>query len=218
MNASGDSARELIRLTGVKKSYGRQLILDIPEFVVRQGDRIAVVGSNGSGKSTLLRILGGIAPIQEGAIRWDDGLQEEALGYVPQGGGLYGELSVRENFELRRRLYGLPPGEQAPTPFMAGLGLAPLMDKPYSELSGGFQRVAVLASALAVNPTWLFLDEPFAGVDEAKAEAVSKAVKRLTDQLRILVITAQLPDSVPGADRVVEVVDGRLQERVGGGM
>jgi len=217
MSTARGSARELIRLTGVKKRYGGQLILSIPEFIVSQGDRIALVGSNGSGKSTLLRILGGIAPIQEGEIWWADDLQQEALGYVPQGGGLYGELSVRDNLDLRRRLYGLPPAEQAHTPFMAGLGLAPLLEKPFSELSGGFQRVAVLASALGVNPTWLFLDEPFAGVDEAKAEAVSRAVQRLTDRLRILVVTAQVEDAVPGANRVVEIVDGRLHERAGGG-
>ena len=217
MSMTGTNAQELIRLTGVRKRYGSQLILEIDELTVYQGDRIALVGPNGSGKSTLLRILGGIAPIQEGEIWWADDLKNEALGYVPQGGGLYGELSVRDNLDLRRRLYGLPPADPAGTPLMIGLGLTPFLGKPFSELSSGFQRVAVVASALGVDPTWLFLDEPFAGVDEAKAKAVSGAVQRLGDRLRILVITEQLAGSVAGANRVIEVRDGALYERPGVG-
>jgi ABC-type multidrug transport system ATPase subunit len=218
MSAIGDSGRELIRLTAVEKRYGGQLILEIDDLRVHEGDRIALVGPNGSGKSTLLRILGGIAPIQEGEIWWADDIRNEALGYVPQGGGLYGELSVRDNFDLKRRLYGLPPADQADAPFITGLGLAPFLGKSFSELSGGFKRLAVVASALGVNPTWLLLDEPFAGVDEAKAKKVSQAVRQLGDGLRILVITEQLAGSVPWANRVIEVRDGTLHERPGGGV
>jgi len=200
----------MIRLSGVEKWYGGQLILRIEELVLRQGDRIALVGPNGSGKSTLLRILGGIAPIQAGEIWWDPDLQHEALGFVPQAGGLYGELSVRDNFDLRRRLYGLPPAPPGAASSVGGLGLDPILDKTFSELSGGFQRVAVVASALSVNPTWLFLDEPFAGVDETKARAIADAVQQLGDRLRILVITEQVAGSVPGANRVIAVRDGQI--------
>jgi ABC-type multidrug transport system ATPase subunit len=202
-------ARELIRLTGVEKRYGGQLILRIGELVVYEGDRIALVGPNGSGKSTLLRILGGIAPIREGEIWWAPDLMEEALGFVPQGGGLYGELSVKDNLDLRRRLYGLPPADPAAASSTEGLGLGPFLEKPFSKLSGGFQRLAVVASALNVNPTWLFLDEPFAGVDESKAEAITYAVRRLGDRLRILITTGQVAESVPDKNRVIEVRDGQ---------
>jgi ABC-type multidrug transport system ATPase subunit len=205
-------ARELIRLTGVEKRYSGQLVLRIDELVVYEGDRIALVGPNGSGKSTLLRILGGIAPLQTGEIWWSADLMEEALGFVPQGGGLYGELSVKDNLDLRRRLYGLPPANPEGSPLPEGLGLGPFLEKPFSQLSGGFKRLAAVASALGVNPTWLFLDEPFAGVDESKAEAITYAVRRLGDRLRVLVTTGQTTDSVPDKNRVIEVRDGQLIE------
>ncbi len=212
MKAHANGRRELIRLTDVEKRYGRQLVLRIDEFVAWQGDRIALVGSNGSGKSTLLRILAGIAPVGRGEAWWAHDLEAELLGYVPQSGGLYGELTVRDNLELRRRLYGLPPRNVSAQPFLSRFGLEPFLQKPFSELSGGYQRLAVVASALNVDPTWVLLDEPFAGVDSPRADQISRALDGLGRTLRLLVVTEQSPGSLSSANRVIEVRDGRLHE------
>ena len=88
MTEAANGRRELIRLAGVEKRYGGQLVLRIDELTVWDGDRIALVGSNGSGKSTLLRILAGVAPVGKGEARWARELEAEPLGYVPQSGGV----------------------------------------------------------------------------------------------------------------------------------
>lgn len=209
--------REMIRLTDVEKRYGRQLVLRIDELTVWQGDRIALVGSNGSGKSTLLRILAGIAQVDRGVARWAQELEREPVGYVPQSGGLYGELTVQDNLELRRRLYGLSPKDVGEQSFLRLFGLEPFLQKPFSELSGGYQRLAVVASALHVDPTWALLDEPFAGVDSPKAEQVSRALDLLGERLRLLIITEQATGSFPSANRVIEVRDGQVRELQDGG-
>ena len=217
MKDGANGRRQIIRLTDVEKRYGRQLVLRIEDFIVCQGDRITLVGSNGSGKSTLLRVLAGIAPVGRGEAWWAQELQEEPLGYVPQSGGLYGELTVQQNLELRRRLYGLPPRDVGTQPFLSQLGLEPFLRKPFSELSGGYQRLAVVASALNVDPTWVLLDEPFAGVDSSKADRFSRALDRLGETLRLLVVTEQSPGTLSSANRVIEVRDGHLHELDAGG-
>ena len=217
MKEEANGRRELIRLAGVEKRYGSQLVLRIDELTVWQGDRIALVGSNGSGKSTLLRILAGVSPVGEGEARWAPELEGEPLGYVPQSGGLYGELTVQDNLELRRRLYGLTPRDVGEQPFLRLFGLTPFLQKPFSQLSGGYQRLAVVASALHVDPTWVLLDEPIAGVDSPKAAQVSHALDRLGERLRLLIITEQSPGSFSSPNRVIEVRDGRLRELDGGG-
>ena len=73
-----------------------------------------------------------------------------------------------------------------------------------------------VASALHVDPTWVLLDEPFAGVDSPKAEQVTRALDRLGERLRLLIITEQSPGSFPSANRVIEVRDGEVRELAGG--
>ena len=118
---------------------------------------------------------------------------------------------------MRRRLYGLPPRDVGAQPFLSQLGLEPFLRKPFSELSGGYQRLAVVASALNVDPTWVLLDEPFAGVDSSKADRFSRALDRLGETLRLLVVTGQSPGTLSSANRVIEVRDGLLHELDAGG-
>ena len=180
MSTTQGIARELIRLTGCEEAVRRgnsssdPRVDRLPGGPHRSGgtERIGQVHSASHSRA-------GSLPIQEGEIWWADDLQQEALGYVPQGGGLYGELSVRDNLDLRRRLYGLPPTDQAATPFMAGLGLAPSWKSPSPSCREGSSGWRSWLPPLESNPTWLFLDEPFAGVDEAKAKRSPEAVQRL---------------------------------------
>ena len=216
MSGPGGHASDVVRLTGVEKRYGGQLVLRLDELTIRRGDRIALIGSNGSGKSTLLRILGRIAPVDRGQIWWAEGLRRGALGYAPQSGGMYGELTIDDNFDLRRRLYGLGGEDPATIALMGGFGLDPFRRKPFAELSGGYQRLAVVAAALHVEPTWVLLDEPFAGVDETKVDQIRRLLDLLTQRLDLLVITGQSSDVFPGANRLIEVRHGQLHERTGG--
>jgi ABC-type multidrug transport system ATPase subunit len=202
---------ELIRLTDVEKRYGRQSVLRIERLSIREGDRILLTGSNGSGKSTLLKLLAHVAPVNRGQIRWSPTLTAESVGFVPQHGGLYGELTIHDNFDLRRGLYGKERIDAAESADVRALGLAPLLDKRFDELSGGYQRLAAVAAALHVDPTWLILDEPFGGVERPYREAILGRLAQRDRRLRLLVVASPTPDEFPEANRRIELEAGKVE-------
>jgi ABC-type multidrug transport system ATPase subunit len=201
---------ELIRLEHVEKRYGRQRVLKVESLSFKEQDRVLVSGANGSGKSTLIKVLGGIIPVDRGRVWRAKALKGEALGYMPQSGGLYGQLSVRDNLFLRRRLYGRRNPSIDEAWYIHALGLMPLLPKRFAELSGGFQRLATLAAALHVEPTWLLLDEPFAGVDLRKRQILLERLGEISRELRLLVVTVPAPEEFPEVNKWVHMEEGQL--------
>ena len=202
--------KELIRLEGVEKHYGSTRVLGVESLSIYEGDRVLLRGDNGSGKSTLLRLAAGIIQPDEGLVWRADELRKQRLGYVPQAGGLYEDLTVRNNLHLRRRLYGLRAVDPASLPYIGRLGLTPFLDKRFIELSGGYQRLAAVAAAFAVDPGWLLLDEPFGGVDEHGCSALLDQLYRREADLAAMIITDPSGETVLHTSRVIEMSNGRL--------
>ena len=121
--------QQLITLTGVTKRYGREQIMDIHSLAFERGDKVLLTGNNGSGKSTLLRLIGGVSTVTSGKVWRAPSLRDGGVGYVPQSGGLYGELTVRANLALRRRLWDKPEINPEPQPYIQCLGLEGVLDK-----------------------------------------------------------------------------------------
>jgi ABC-type multidrug transport system ATPase subunit len=185
-------------------------VLDIDRLEFVEGERVLVGGENGSGKSTLLRVLSGAASADAGRIEHGEGLVGLRVGYVPQSGGLYSDLTVRRNLALRRSLYGCKPLAPEDAWYVDDLVLAPHLDRQVGELSGGFQRLAAFAAALHVDPGWLLLDEPFEGLDAAHRDTVLDILRRLAGGVRLIVIAAPNAGDYPDATRVVELRRGQL--------
>jgi ABC-type multidrug transport system ATPase subunit len=200
---------ELIRLEHVRKRYGRQSVLAIDDLTLREGDRVMLSGSNGSGKSTLLKLLAGVIPADGGRVHANPAFGREPLGFVPQQGGLYGDLTVGDNLRLRRTLYGVGPVNVRSGSYVDALGLTPLLGKRFSELSGGYQRLAAFACALHVDPRWLLLDEPFSGLDARHVEVLLQEIDRV--DRRLLVVAAPTGDSLPSANRFIEIEAGEIR-------
>jgi ABC-type multidrug transport system ATPase subunit len=115
--------QDLLRLEGVEKQYSRQRILHVDNLMLREGDLVEISGANGSGKSTLLKLLGGITPADHGCIWRAPVMKSSVLGYQPQNGGLYGDLSIQDNLLLRRLLYGLKTTDIEEVWYIRDLGL-----------------------------------------------------------------------------------------------
>ena len=192
----------IIEVRGVVNRFGSQVVHDGLDLDVYRGEVLGIVGGSGTGKSVLLRSIVGLNRPAAGSIRvfgvdvLNAGEPEiEAVsrrwGVLFQQGALFSALSVQQNVEApMRELLHVEPGLRAALArlkiSMVGLppGAAP---KFPSELSGGMQKRAGLARALALDPAIVFLDEPTAGLDPIGASAFDDLIRQLKESLGLTV-------------------------------
>jgi phospholipid/cholesterol/gamma-HCH transport system ATP-binding protein len=168
----------LIRVEDLSVAYGDELVLHQVSFEVRRGEVFAILGGSGSGKSSLLRQMIGLERPASGRILYGDrdlaaatGRQRQALlrrfGVAYQGGALFGSRTLRENVRLPLEEFTDLPDEALDAVADAKLRMVQLEgfeEHLPAEVSGGMQKRAALARALALDPEVVFLDEPSAGL------------------------------------------------------
>ncbi|MDQ0380391.1 ABC transporter ATP-binding protein [Amycolatopsis thermophila] len=190
---------------------------------VHRGAITAVVGPSGSGKSTLLKILACLERPEEGRV-WIDGTEVTALsararrairrarvGYVfpDPADNLLDYLTVAEHLALAARLRGRDTGAGR---VLGTLGLEHRRDHVPRRLSGGEQQRLALAFAAVGEPAVVVADEPTAQLDRASAARAVEALRGLADRGQAVLLATHDPEVSRAADRVVELVDGRLGE------
>jgi iron(III) transport system ATP-binding protein len=195
----------------VEKRYTRERVVHVGHFELHEDDRVLVTGSNGSGKSTLLRLIAGISRVDSGQIIRGGRILKGGLGYVPQSGGLYPEVTVRENLAIRRRLWRRPQLAPDSCWYVREMGLTDFLDKLPAELSGGTQRVATIAAALHVDPDWLLFDEPFYGLDAERRKILREHLERIATQFACLMITSPGENDIPEANRTIHIEKGEVR-------
>jgi ABC-2 type transport system ATP-binding protein len=179
----------------------------------RHGIVTGLIGPDAAGKTTLMRLLAGLLVPDEGFITvlginavQDPLLVQQALGYMPQRFGLYGDLTVQENLNLYADLQAVPPTERPPRyeELMHMTGLAPFTGRLARDLSGGMKQKLGLACTLVRAPQLLLLDEPTVGVDPVSRRELWHIVYRLVEHegLSVLLSTAYLDE----AERCQEVI------------
>lgn len=201
-----------LSLEGVSFAWpGGQPVFNDLSLQVRPGEFLAVLGPSGCGKSTLLNLLSGFQRPDAGAIRINgQAVRPEMpeLGYVFQAPNLFPWLSALENvrFGLRmeKRLTRAEQIERAQS-YLALVGLADAGAKLPHQLSGGMQQRVSLARTLALEPTVLLMDEPFAALDAISRNTMNEETLRLWSALRqtTIFITHDIDEAVFLADRVV---------------
>ncbi|MGY2080238.1 metal ABC transporter ATP-binding protein [Modestobacter sp. SYSU DS0657] len=207
----------VLSVRGGAFGHGRRPVLSEVDLVVRPGEVVAVRGPNGAGKSTLVRGLLGLCDVLAGELRLFDRPHERfrewhRIGYVPQrhtvAGGV--PVTVRELVSTGR-LNRLRPWQRfgdidrcAVDCALEGTALAGFDRRPLAELSGGQQRRALVARALAGDPELLLLDEPTAGVDAASQRVLAGTLAGLAETGAAVVVV--LHELGPLADVVTRVV------------
>jgi len=217
----------VIRVRGLRKQLGAQLIFDGLDLDVYRGEILAVVGGSGTGKSVMLRCITGLLKPDAGAIEIYEagGARTNAKqrmaaancwGVLFQDGALFSSLTVRENIEVPMREQLNLPREVRRELAMLKLALVGLpadaANKYPSQLSGGMRKRAGLARALALDPQIVFLDEPTSGLDPIGAEAFDKLIVGLqqTLGLTVFMITHDLDSIFTACDRVAVLADQRI--------
>ena len=187
INAS-DVARELpagrsrLVATGLKKSYGSRMVVENVSLAVQNGEVVGLLGPNGAGKTTSFYMIVGLVRADAGEITIDGKSVEHmpihnrarlGLSYLPQEASIFRKLTVEENvravLELQRDEAGKPLSkavmQERLNALLEDLRVDHLRDSPALALSGGERRRVEIARALATQPRFILLDEPFAGID-----------------------------------------------------
>lgn len=197
----------LLRARGITHRYGATPVLRGVDVDLEPGEVTALLGPNGSGKTTLMGVLVGLLEPEGGNVTGD----RSACGWVPQGGGTYGRLSVRENLRLFAALLRLP-GDHAVIAAQAAneAGLTRWLDHAGWQLSGGLRQRLNVAVGLLGDPLVVVLDEPTTGVDLYHRHEMWRVLRQRADAGRAVLYSTHSLEDAAFADRTCMLVDGRV--------
>nr|WP_325248167.1 amidase [Amylibacter sp.] len=209
-------------VNGLSGGYGKVPVLHGLSFSVGENEIVGVLGHNGMGKSTLLKTLMGFLPATAGNARFYDsdlnGLTPNAranlgIGYVPQGRGIFPQLSVRDNLRFAYQDHGQGNEEDTLSDVLADFPrLVPLLTREGGALSGGEQQLLALARCLMGAPEFLLLDEPTEGIQPSIIEEMAETLLDLRAKrgLSILLVEQNFDFIADLSDRVLVLERGRI--------
>jgi len=217
---------EIIEVRHLKAGYAGNVILEDVSFSVRRGEVFMILGGSGSGKSTLLKNMIGLYPAMAGEvlIGGEDivgatGAARERIlrkfGVMYQGGALFGSMTLAENVSLPLEEWtNLPSSARGMVARLKlqQVGLGAFAGYLPSEISGGMQKRAAVARAMALDPGILFLDEPSAGLDPITSAGLDDLIRALSRDFGITFVIAshELASIYAIGDRVIMLDRGRI--------
>ncbi|MEQ9411596.1 MAG: ABC transporter ATP-binding protein [Fuerstiella sp.] len=214
MNATSEAQATAVRLTNLTMRFSpsAQVVLDVPELSIADGEFVSVIGTSGCGKSTLLRLIAGLLQPTQGniAVRTGNGnsADNKGIGMVFQNANLVPWRTTEKNIllpaELGRRSHKVADSRVTDLLKLVGLSHDD-RTKRASELSGGMQMRVSLARALVLQPTLLLMDEPFGAVDDILRMQLEQEVRRIhqLQQLTTILVTHNISEAVFMSDRVL---------------
>ncbi len=214
--------KEQLIVNGVKKSFKGRMVVKGVSINLKRGESVGLLGPNGAGKTTVFYMITGLIRPDEGVV-FIDGFDVTRLsmyrrarlgiGYLPQEASIFRGLSVEDNImavlqvtepsrkERKRRLDEL----------LEEFKIGRLRKAPSIALSGGERRRCEIARALAGNPAYMLLDEPFAGIDPLAINDIRTLVRHLTDRgIGVLITDHNVRETLDLIDRAYIIYDGRV--------
>ena len=210
----------MIEADGLTKYYGSFIAIEDVSFRVPRGEVVAFLGPNGAGKSTTMKILTGYLAPSAGAARIGghdmstDRLAAAArLGYLPENGPLYPDMTPRSLLEFFADARGLRGShrEERIEAVVRQCELGSVIGKAIGKLSKGYRQRVGMAQVLLHEPDVLILDEPTSGLDPNQIREVRETIRRLGEKKTILLSTHILQEVEAIADRVILISEGRIK-------
>ena len=221
----------VLKAEGLVKRYGRRTVVDHVNFDVKQGEIVGLLGPNGAGKTTSFYMTTGLVMPNEGHVYVTDDTmgtnveitnfpvykharKEVGIGYLPQEPSVFRKMSVEDNIlsvlEMRRDLKK-DERRSVMEDLIAEFRLGKVRHNKGDQLSGGERRRTEIARCLAINPRFIMLDEPFAGVDPIAVEDIQHIVWDLKKRnIGILITDHNVQETLSITDRAYLLFEGRI--------
>ncbi len=211
----------MLVVDNIEVAYDQLKVLFGVSLSVEPGEILCLLGRNGAGKTTTLKSIMGLLPLQAGAIKMGDtvlssmpahDVPKQGIAYVPQGRGLFSELSVAQNLEIGLMVCNSPTKVRDEV-LMLFPRLKERLKQRAETLSGGEQQMLAMARAMCIQPKVILLDEPTEGLQPSMIELITQVILRLREQGVAVVLVEQHVDAVIEiADKVAFVETGRIPE------
>lgn len=199
----------LVETKAVSRRFGRLEAVHRVDLAVASGEVVGLIGANGAGKTTLIRMALGLLPPSEGEVSLFGERPSRAtrfrLGYMPQGLGLYDDLTVGENLAFAARAFGRRPDLTTLDPELREVAGVLIRDLPL-----GLRRRVAFAAALSHEPELLVLDEPTSGVEPLARARLWETIREAADRGIGVLVTTHFMSEASQCDRLVVLVAGRV--------
>lgn len=204
------------------KKYKKRTVVNNVSVEVKQGECVGLLGPNGAGKTTSFYMIVGLVKPDEGTVMLDGEditplpmykRAQKGLGYLPQEASIFRTLSVEDNIKSVLEMTKLSKTEQDAKleELLEEFGLNRVRKSMGNVLSGGERRRCEIARALAVNPKFVLLDEPFAGIDPIAVEDIQQIVAKLKHKnIGILITDHNVHETLSIVDRAYLLFEGKL--------
>ncbi len=214
-----------IRAEGLEKSYKGRKVVDKVSFEIAQGEIVGLLGPNGAGKTTTFYMTTGLVKPNRGKVYFDDRevtrwpmhrRAKTGISYLPQEPSVFRKLTVRDNLKLVLQLAKKSRKEirNKIDQLVEELHIGKVIDSTGNVLSGGERRRVEIARALAIEPKFILLDEPFTGIDPVTIEEIQAILFRLRGQnIGILITDHNISATLRITDRNYILIGGEIYAR-----
>ncbi|HTX99107.1 MAG TPA: LPS export ABC transporter ATP-binding protein [Bacteroidota bacterium] len=214
--------QRVLRSDALVKRYKKRTVVNAVSVSVRQGEVVGLLGPNGAGKTTTFYMIVGMIRPDEGRVFLDSdeitgmAMYKRArmgIGYLPQEASIFRKMTVAENIMAVLQMMNLPDAERQARcdRLMADFNIAHIAKSKGYMLSGGERRRTEIARALATEPKFILLDEPFAGIDPIAVEEIMKIVANLKQRgIGVLVTDHNVHETLSITDRAYLLFEGEI--------
>jgi lipopolysaccharide export system ATP-binding protein len=221
-NETAQNGKSVLRSDLLIKRYKKRTVVNQVTVQVRQGEIVGLLGPNGAGKTTTFYMIVGMVRPNGGRVFVDDQelttmpMYQRArlgIGYLPQEASVFRRLTVRENLLAVLEISDLPrpAREEKCDRLLEDFGLTHLVKSKGYVLSGGERRRTEIARALALDPKFMLLDEPFAGIDPIAVEDIMKIVTKLKEKnIGVLVTDHNVHETLSITDQSYLLFEGKI--------
>jgi len=211
----------VLKAGNLKKSFKDTLIIKGVSIEAKTGEVVGLLGPNGAGKTTTFYLICGLLSPDEGEVRLDGKditklpLHKKArmgIGYLPQESSVFRDLSVEDNlYIVAEEYYDKKEKEKIVEDLLEAFNIEPIRKRKGINLSGGERRRVEIARALVPKPKFLFLDEPFAGVDPVNVNEIKELITTLShNNIGVIITDHNVRETLSICDEAYVLKDGKI--------